>query len=128
MNLYKKMADEQSNQDQVSFLLSSFNTRLRDLEERNRIMKERLILLGENLIAIREELIDEVKELKKQTTKIHSDNEQLKSLTQNILIETDNFARKGEIAIVERMLKDFQPLEFMREKDVEMMINKKLKK
>jgi len=128
LNLYKKMADEQSNQDQVSFLLSSFNTRLRDLEERNRIMKERLILLGENLIAIREELIDEVKELKKQTTKIHSDNEQLKSLTQNILIETDNFARKGEIAIVERMLKDFQPLEFMREKDVEMMINKKLKK
>jgi len=128
LNLYKKMADEQSNQDQVSFLLSSFNTRLRDLEERNRIMKERLILLGENLIAIREELIDEVKELKKQTTKIHSDNEQLKSLTQNILIETDNFARKGEIAIVERMLKDFQPLEFMRKKDVEMMINKKLKK
>ena len=128
MNLRKKMVEEQTNQDQVSFLLSSFNTRLRDLEERNRIMKERLILLGENLIAIREEIIDEVKELKKQTLKLQVDNEKLKTLTQNILIETDNFARKGEIGVVERMLKDFQPLEFMRKKDVENMINRKLKK
>jgi hypothetical protein len=30
------------------------------------------------------------------------------------------------MVLIERMLKDFQPLEFMRKKDVEELINKKL--
>ena len=39
-----------------------------------------------------------------------------------ILSELDKFARKNEMIVVERMLKDFQPLEFARMKDVQELI------
>jgi len=118
---------EQQPIDQIQFLLSDFNTRLRDLEERNRLIKDRALLLGKNLIAIKDEFEEETQELKKQTSKIENDLEVIKKLTKNILTETNKFVRREEILVIERMLKDFQPLEFTREKDVKDLIEQSKK-
>ncbi len=122
--------DEQQNQEanQIQFLLSDFNTRLKDVEERNKLIKDRVLLLGKNLISSREELETEISNLKKQVNKIQKNLERLTSLVKDIIAETNKFARKDEMILIEQMLKDFQPLEFMRKKDVLELINKKLKK
>lgn len=122
------MPEQQTPGDQIQFLLSDFNTRLRDLEERNLLIRERVLLLGKNLISSRQELDDEIKLLKKQTSQTKRDLEKVISLTKNIVHETDKFVKRDEVLVIERMLKDFQPLEFMRKKDVEEMINEKLGK
>jgi DNA anti-recombination protein RmuC len=118
------MADQP--QDQTQFLLSDFNTRLRDLDERNRLIRERVLLLGKNLISSRQEIEDELKTIKQDNQQIKQDLEKIKKTTSALLTEFNKFVKREEMMVIERMLRDFQPLEFTRKKDVEEMIQNKL--
>jgi hypothetical protein len=111
--------DEQSPNTQISFLLSDFNTRLKDLEERNSAIRERVLLLGKNLLTSKEETDTEIESLKKQVITITKDVESLKNLSKNLLEESDKYVKRSEVLLIERMLKDFQPLDFARRKDLE---------
>ena len=122
------MIEPQENSDQIQFLLSDFNTRLRDLDERNKLIRERVLLLGKNLISSRQELEDELTEIKKENHEIKKDLSKIKKVSNSLLSEFNKFIKKDEIILIERMLKDFQPLEFMRKKDVEELIENKLSK
>ena len=119
------MAEAQSN-DQTNFLLADFNTRLRDIDERNRLIRERVLLLGKNLISSKQELDEDLKVIKKENLEIKKNLEQLTKTSNALLSEFNKFVKREEILIIERMLKDFQPLEFMRKKDVEELIDNKL--
>tara|TARA_B100001964_G_C13984159_1_gene487580 strand:+ start:67 stop:456 length:390 start_codon:yes stop_codon:yes gene_type:complete len=121
------MPEQQETGGQVQFLLADFNTRLRDIDERNRLIRERVLLLGKNLISSRQDVEDEIKEIKKDNIEIKADLEKLKKTSSSLLTEFNKFVKREEIVLVERMLKDFQPLEFMRKKDVEELIENKLK-
>ena len=122
------MQETQPPTDQVRFLLSDFNTRLRDIDERNRLIRERVLLLGKNLISSRQDIENELREIKKENQQIKKDIEQIKKTTNSLLTEFNKFVKREEIVLIERMLKDFQPLEFMRKKDVEELINNKTHK
>ena len=113
---------------QIQFLLSDFNTRLRDAEERNQLVRERILLLGKNLIESKQGIEEDIKDLKRQTSETQKNLEKLQTLSKNIVQETDKFVKRNEILVIERMLKDFQPLEFMRKQDVEELIDEKLDK
>ena len=112
--------------DQVKFLLSDFNTRLKDTDERNKLIRERVLLLGKNLISSRQELEDELKAIKQENIQIKEDLEKLKRTSNSLLTEFNKFVKRDELMLVERMLKDFQPLEFMRKKDIEELIENKI--
>ena len=122
------MGEQLENSDQTQFLLSDFNTRLRDLDERNKLIRERVLLLGKNLISSRQELEDRLMEIKKENQEIKNDLSKLKTISNGLLTEFNKFVKKDEMVLVERMLKDFQPLEFLRKKDVEELIEEKLSK
>ncbi len=121
------MAEKEKHQFQSAFLQSDLNTRIQDLEEKNNIMKERTLLLGKNLISIKEETENEITSLKDDIRQIKKQVENSQKLIQNLLSETDKFVRKDEVRIIERMLKDFQPLEFIREKEINGIIENILK-
>jgi len=120
------MAEPQGTDTQVKFLLSDFNTRLRDLDERNKLIRERVLLLGKNLISSRSDIEEELKEIKQDNQIIKQDLEKIKKTSSILLTESNKFVKREEINLIERMLKDFQPLEFMRKKDIEEMIENKL--
>ncbi len=120
------MVQTQDTDVQIKFLLSDFNTRLKDTDERNKLIRERVLLLGKNLIASRQENDDELKIIKQENTEIKQDLEKLKRTTRALLTEFNKFVKREELTLIERMLKDFQPLEFMRKKDVKEMINKEI--
>lgn len=122
------MAEVEQQDSQLQFLLSDLSTRIRDLEERNNSMKERVMMLGQNLINTKENIEERVVMIEKQNSLISLDLKKLKSEINTISSEINNFTRKDEIILVERMLKDFQPLEFVRRKDVEQMISEELEK
>ena len=111
---------------QIKFLLSDFNTRLKDTDERNKLIRERVLLLGKNLISTRQETESEIKTLKQENAQIKQDIEKLKRTSSALLTEFNKFVKREELAMVERMLKDFQPLEFMRKKDIEELIDNKI--
>ena len=118
------MPEQQESNSQSQFLLTDFNTRLRDIDERNRLIRERVLLLGKNLISSRQNTEDELKELKQDNQQIKKDLNEIKKTTNKLITEFGKFVKREEMAIIERMLKDFQPLEFMRKKDVEELILK----
>ena len=111
--------DDPQQDNQLQYILSDLGTRMREMEERTSSLKERLQLINSNMIDSKEELEQRVLTIEKQTTLIANDMKKINNTIQNLLAETNNFVRKDEIILVERMLKDFQPLEFVRRKDLE---------
>jgi hypothetical protein len=120
------MAEKQETDSQTQFLLMDFNTRLRDIDEKNKLIRERVLLLGKNLITSKQEVEEELKEIKKENLEIKKDLEKIKKITGRLISEFNKFVERKELILIERMLKDFQPLEFMRKKDVEELIENKL--
>ena len=121
------MTDQKNVSSQTGLILSELNTRLRDTDERSKLIRERVLLLGKNLISTRQDLEDELKEIKKDNLEIKKDIEKIKRISNSLLAEFNKFVKREELILVERMLKDFQPLEFMRKKDVEELIDKQIK-
>ena len=111
--------------NQLQFFLADLGTRIKDLEEKTSAIKEKINLVSQNLIDIRQESEEKFLKLDKQTVKLSSALEKINSLLQSVLSETNSFVKKEEIVLIERMLRDFQPIEFVRKKDVQEMLAKK---
>ena len=100
---------EQQTSSPVTALLSDFNTKLRDIEERQKLIKDRALLIGENLIEIKEEDQKEISLLKVRAEKIEKEIAKMKELLAVLIEENKNYARKSELEIIYRQLKMFQP-------------------
>jgi len=96
-------------QSPITSLLSEFNTKLRDIEERQRLIKDRVLLIGENLVDFKEDTVKEVAELRVRTDKLEKELERIKELISSIIEESKNYARKSELEILYRQFKMFQP-------------------
>ena len=81
-------------QGQFQFLISDFNARLVDLEERNRITRERVLLLGKNLVSIREESLSDIDLIKKDVLQNKQDIEKPS------FIEQYKFCRKNRYLFI----------------------------
>ncbi len=115
-------------QDPVSALLSEFSTRLNEIEEKQRLIKDRILLVGENLISTKEEYLKQEFEIKRQLKQIEYELSILKQLTNRIMSELPNFAKRSELEILERQVKIFQPLDFARIKDVKDIVREEIEK
>jgi hypothetical protein len=94
------------------------NTKIRDLEERYRILRDRLLLIGENLVDIKEKINEDVLKIKKDVEVIKRNMERLVSFLETASAEFSKFARKEDLEILSKQAKMFQPLEFVRKKDL----------
>jgi uncharacterized membrane-anchored protein YjiN (DUF445 family) len=117
---------EEQQQDQISFLLSDFNARLRDTEEKNRVLKERILILGKNILNLKDQVDSSIGAMKEEVNQFRKEISNIKNLLENLVSESNSFVRQDEIAMVERMLKDFYPLDFARIKDTEWIIENKI--
>lgn len=113
-------------QDTINALILEFGTRLTEVEEKQRLIKDRILLIGENLVNTKEEYDKQDIETKKKISEIYSDLKTIKQLNKRIIEELENFARKTELAIVERQIKMFQPLDFARIKDIKEIIREEM--
>jgi hypothetical protein len=106
----------------ITALLAEFNTKLRDLEEKQRLMNDRIIMLSKNLVKEKDESQESSLDLKKSVEEIKYDLLKTKSALSRILEEMENYASKSDLEILQRQSKMFQPLELARISDVERMI------
>jgi hypothetical protein len=120
------MVEQQDNQS--GYFLADFNTRLQDLEGKTSTIKDRAIMLGENLITLKEKIDEEISEVKKTLKALEKKVEKIESISKTIASESNTLVRRDEMVLIERMLRDFQPIEFVRRKDVEEMIEQKINK
>ena len=102
--------------------VSEFNTKIRDLEEKQRIMKERILLIGQNIIEIKEKANQEILDIKKDLEVLKQEMKRLLNFLETASSEFSKFARKEDLDILSKQAKMFQPLEFIRKKDLKNMI------
>jgi len=102
--------------DQSSF---DANSKLKDLEEKQRILKDRLLLIGQNLIDVKEKNTQNILEIKKDLEILKDSMEKMISFLETASNEFSKFAKKEDLEILAKQAKIFQPLEFVRKKDLE---------
>ncbi|MEM4181922.1 MAG: hypothetical protein QXX68_02085 [Candidatus Pacearchaeota archaeon] len=94
------------------------------LEEKIESLKEKINLLARSLIEIKEEFDKRIEKIEKENMDLKLKVESVKRKADSIFEETTKFVKKEDLILIERMLKDFQPLEFIRRKDLEEYLEK----
>ncbi len=97
---------------------TGMNTRFRDLEEKNRMLRDRILLIGQNLIETKEKTAEDILEIKKDLETIKKNVERLVAFLETASAEFSKFARKEDLEILTKQAKMFQPLDFVRKKDL----------
>jgi len=92
--------------------------KLRNLEEKQRMLKERLLLVGENLIDMREKNREEILGIKRDFEIMKRSVGRLVDFLEIASGEFSKFAKKEDLEILKKQAKMFQPLEFVRKKDL----------
>lgn len=111
-------ADQESSGNYEGQVLSEASIKIRDLEEKQRILKDRLLLIGRNLIEIKEKTDSKLLEIKKDIESLKLNTERTVAFLESISSEFSKFARKEDLEILTKQAKMFQPLEFIRKKDL----------
>lgn len=94
------------------------------LEEKIDFLEEKINLITKSFIEIKEEFQKKINEIEKQQLMTKLEIEGIKKTIKNIFFEIENFAKRDDLIIIEKMLRDFQPLEFVRKKDLEEYLEK----
>lgn len=105
-------------QDVISQILSEFNTKLGDLEERQKLLKEKVLLIGQNLIETRDNLSKDTSELKIAMEILKKETTKIKDEMINFALELEKRARKNELELLVKQAKMFQPLNFVRKEEL----------
>jgi predicted nucleic acid-binding Zn-ribbon protein len=113
------MADDFNTQSDYSMRFFEEITKIKDLEEKQRMLKDRLLMIGESLVEIKEETDSRILEIKKDLEMIKQNIERLMSFLESASSEFSKFAKKEDLEILSKQAKMFQPLDFVRKKDLE---------
>ena len=90
----------------------------KDLDEKQQMLKDRLLIIGQNLLETKEKTSGEILEIKKNLDSLKRNIEKAVSFLENISSELSKFAKKEDLEILSKQAKMFQPLEFVRKKDL----------
>ena len=112
------MADKMPEQGYSNQIFSDLSSKISDLEERQNVMRDRLLLIGQNLIETKEKVHAETTEIKKNLEMMKRNMEKMLSFLEDASDEFPKFARKEDLEILAKQAKMFQPLEFVRKKDL----------
>jgi len=93
-------------------------TKIRSLEEKYKILKDRVLLIGQNLIDMKENSDKKILEIKKDIEILKNSMQRIVSFVETASEELSKFARKEDMDILYKQAKMFQPLEFVRKKDL----------
>jgi hypothetical protein len=98
------------------------NIRINDLEEKNNNIREKINLISKNFIILKEDLEERIERIEKDHLIIKNELDKIKRSIINLSEESEKWIRRDEIILIERMLKDFQPIEFIRKKDLKELL------
>ena len=119
-------AQDEDAANSVAALLTDFSTKIKDLEERHDMLKEKVMLISQSFLKDGDRTSKEFALLKSDLRDIKMDMERMKEGIQHIIAESADFSRKEELATVEKYMKIWEPLKFVKEEDVKRMIDEAL--
>jgi len=112
----------------ISTILSSYGARIKDIQERGNMLKERVLVLGQSFLKQEDDIRKDVAEIKDELKELRLDTERVKERVENLIAESENFARREELRIVEKQMKLWEPLKFVKIDEVKSMIEEAFEK
>ena len=101
-------------------MFGSLISRIRDSEDKLDLLKERLLLLNQTFISEQGRMNMELSAIKESMRMINDDTSKIKDGMERIIKESSDFARREELAMLERYIKMFDPIKKMiKDKDLE---------
>ena len=107
-------------------VISEINSKLRSLESKNSLLAEHLLTVNQNSIEEYRRLGKEISSLNLEIKKLKEEMYNLKQALNGFLREIDFFAKKSDIKVLEKYINLWNPLDFVTEDEIDMIIEKKL--
>ena len=114
--------EEQSN------VVSDINSKFRNLESKNNMLAENLLAVNQNTIEEYKRIYKEIEIINTDIKGLREDLFNLKQTLKGFLNEVDFFAKKNDIKVLEKYINLWNPIEFVKENDVDKLIEEKLNK
>lgn len=111
----------------VGNFLSDTTSKIRSLETKNNILAEHILNVNQNTIEEYKRINKEIASINEDIKKIKEELFNLKQILRNFLSETEIFAKKTDVKVLEKYINLWNPLEFVREEDIDKIIEYKLK-
>ena len=116
------LMEEQSN------VVSDINSKFRNLESKNNMLAENLLVVNQNTIEEYKRIYKEIEIINTDIKSLREDLFNLKQTLKGFLNEVDFFAKKNDIKVLEKYINLWNPIEFVKENDVDKLIEEKLNK
>lgn len=109
-------------------VVSDINNKLRSLESKNNMISEHLLTVNQNSMEEYRRIGKEIELINDDIRKIKEDLFSLKQAIKGFLGEVDFFAKKTDIKVLEKYINLWNPLEFVREEEIEKIVEEKMAK
>ena len=107
-------------------MMNQFSTnpqeRLRILESDYSLMRDRFSILNQNLMESHKRLSQEIRILHQEIQSLKTELSEARILTNHIVQEINQFARKDQVRVLEKYINLWSPLNFATQKDLEKAI------
>jgi vacuolar-type H+-ATPase subunit I/STV1 len=121
------MAPEPRQANALSAMLSDINTRINDLEEKQNITTEKISMLSQTLLNTAQRLNKDSKLVNEDLTAMKQALQKMRDTTNMMIEQSGDFVRRQEVQMLDKYMKNWQPMKFATIEDVKKMISDAIK-
>ena len=92
--------------------------RIRELEGKYNLIRDRVLIINNNMLEEYKKLISEIKVANSEIRDIKSEMFKIKESMKHIIKELEIFAKKDDVAYLEKYINIWNPMKFTTEEDV----------
>jgi len=111
----------------VSALLSDFASRVKALEEKLHLTRERVLVLTRNFVRRERDLQKEMRLVQEENKDLRMELKNLHNRIEGLISQHEDFARKEEVAVIEKYFKLFDPIKFVTSEEIDERVERILK-
>ncbi len=112
----------------ISALLSEFANRVKSMEEKFNLLRERVLILTQNFVKRERKLEKEISLLQDENKDLRLDLKRIGEKIEGLISQQEDFARKEELAVVEKYFKLFDPIKFVTDEELQESVERILRK
>lgn len=108
-------------------IIMDIGARIRVLENKYNTVNEHMLMINQNMIHEYKEMMSETKAIDEEIKILKQDIFNIKETVKKMFKETEIFARKEDIKVLEKYINLWNPIKFITEEEVDKIIEEKLK-
>jgi hypothetical protein len=116
------MAPDQRQASALSAMLSDINTRINDIEEKQNILTEKISLLSQTLLNTAQRLNKDNQIANEDLSAMKQALQKMRDTTNMMIEQSADYVRRGEVQMLDKYMKNWQPMKFATIEDVKKMI------